>query len=150
MDLSWWPTALGSLPSAFRFFWSPILVLCAVECSALSSAKVMKPLSSSIVWHFSHLFAPFFFAVPFGCDFVPTHPLLCQHLAWLYGSFFISIAFVVRHHFMLLHLNACFTLLMTAFDFGSQAHPIALHLLSEIISGRIGSFIFVHIVLAES
>ena len=62
-----------------------------------------------------------------------THPRLCQphmcfHLVWLYGFSFTSIASEFCHHFVLLHLNACLSVVKTAFGFGSQAHPTALHM----------------------
>ena len=119
-------------------FLSPILVLCAVECLTLCNAKVMK---SSIVWHLSLLL--FHFSLP--SNLVPNAPLVAPTP---HGSFFLSYAFVVCHLVVLLRLIACFKVLMTAFGFGSQTHPMALHALSAITSDRNGSFIFVQIVLA--
>ena len=51
MEISGSPTSLGSLLSVFCFLLSPILDLCVAACLTLCSAKVMKSLLSSAVWH---------------------------------------------------------------------------------------------------
>ena len=82
--------------------------------------------------------APFFFASPKRCDFVPNVPSVVP----------AAHVFPPRVVIFSYHLSGCFKVLMTAFVFVSQAHSIALHILSAITSDRIGSFIFVQIVLA--
>ena len=85
-----------------------------------------------------------------------THPRLCQlpmcfHLVWLYGSFFsFQLPLWTAHQFVLLHLNTCFKVFITAFGPSSQTHPIALHMHSAITSDKNGNFIFVPILLATS
>ena len=141
------PTGLGSLLSVFGFF-SPILDLCNVECLTLCRAKLMRAFWSSVVWHLFLLLLHS--SLPIHSEvFLPqTQTHMCFFLVWLYGSFFIPVAFVVCHRFVLIHLYAFFNVVTTAFGFGSQAHPTALHMLSTIISDREGSFIFVLSVLA--
>ena len=68
-----------------------------------------------------------------------THPRLCQprtcfHLVWLYGSFFISIACVDCHHFVLLYLNTCSTVLTVTCPSHRQLFQIELAASSVSIS----------------
>ena len=87
--------------------------------------------------------------ISFKSHFVPDAPAVVPvHIVSLYGSFLVSIASVFCHHFVLLHSNTCFKVLMTAFGFGSQIHPIAFHKLSAITSDKIGSIIFFKIFIA--
>ena len=108
---------------------------------------------------FLSIFAPF----PFYYSIFlrqPFRKLLCpRHTHDRASSTCVSIScgckghsafhFVLCHHFVFLHLNACLSVAKTAFGFGSQTHPIALHMLSAIFSERKGSFIFVQIVRAS-
>ena len=111
-----------ALQSAFRFFLFPILVLCTVVCLTLRNAKVIFSILSAILWHFSFLQVQSSSPAQSVATLSQTHSRLCQlhvrfYLVWLSRSFFTSIAFVVCHHFVLLRLNACFSVLITAFGF---------------------------------
>ena len=103
-----------------------------------ADAKVTNLFLSSIVCQLTCLQAQ-----PRLCQ-----PHICFHPVWLYGPLFISTAFVDCHHFVLLHLNTCLKVLITACGLWSQTHPMALHMLSAIPSDRNDSFVFFHIFLA--
>ena len=99
------PSILGTLSSVVSLFVFPILVPCIVECLTLRNAKVTHLFLSSIVWHLALALLQVQSSSPAATLF-QEHPRLCQlhmcfHLVWLYGSFFISTAFVDCHHFVL-------------------------------------------------
>ena len=107
LHLSWF-----LLLFAWFLFLSPIFDLCIAECLTQSSAKVIKSLLSSPVWHLFLLLLRSSSPDHSEANMSQTHPRvsqshMCFHLVWLYGSCFMSIAFVFCHHFVLLHLNAC-------------------------------------------
>ena len=74
------------------------------------------------------------------------HPHLCFHLVWFLGSSFICIAFVLCHHAVLPHAKACFSVFSAAFGLVSHVQPMALHMLSAILSNKRGSFSFFQVV----
>ena len=140
MGLSEGPKILGFLPTTSPSFFLQN-VSCIVKCFTPRNAEVTHLFSSSVVWHLALPQAQSSSPAHSVATVSQTHPRLCQphmcfHLVWLLGSLYISIAFVVCHHFVLLHLNTCFSESITTFGLRSQTHPMAPHMPSAI------SFIF--------
>ena len=81
----------------------------------------------------------------------PRHTLDYANHTCVSTCVFVRVTFrprCLRGLFVLLHLNTCFSVLITALGFSSQTHPTALHILSAITSDKEGNSICISVFLA--
>ena len=148
MIVSAGPRTLGALSCTCSF---PVFVLCTVESFTLFKRECNEfcLVFECLIVSFTRPVFLVFVSGSFRTDapsIVPPH--LCFHLVWLHWSLFIPDACVDCHHFVLLHLKTCFKVTPTALGLSSQAHPVALNILSGITSYRKGKPICTHMFLA--
>ena len=124
-----------SFPSQFLFCVS-------LTVSHSTKQKVTNLFFTSSIWHLLFFTSPLFISRPFSSHLVPDASSTCVSTLCCTGVYLVSKTPVDCHHFVLLHLNKCFSVLITAFDLGTHA-PITSAAVAVPVPNRIATLLIV-------